>query len=475
MDNNNKFYIDGQWVDATGEGRIEVINPATEEVIATVARGGQEEVDAAVAAARKAFDGWAATPSARRAELIGALAQKMGETMPEMGALISSEQGMPVHMATMIQAGGPTLAMGKYAEMTSLMDKVEQSGTSVIYKEPIGVCAFITPWNYPLHQVVGKVAPALAAGCTMVLKPSVETPLSAVRFTELLDEVGFPPGVFNLVNGSGSVVGEALSAHPDVDMVSFTGSTWAGTRVAEVAAKTVKRVTLELGGKSALIITEDAPLTEAVQFGVQHVMSNCGQTCVALTRMLVPESRYEEAVAIAKAFSESLKVGVPVDEDSFMGPLVSKRQLEDVESYIRKGVDEGARLVTGGERPADLDKGYYLKPTIFADVNNQMTIAREEIFGPVLCLIPFKDEGDAVEIANDTPYGLSGGVWAGDQAQAIRIAKRLRTGQVSVNGGSFTYDAPFGGYKTSGNGREWGEAGLDEYVELKAMLLPAEA
>ncbi|WP_062262274.1 aldehyde dehydrogenase family protein [Endozoicomonas arenosclerae] len=473
MKQHNQFYINGQWVEANSPDWIDVVNPATEAVIAQVAKGTKEDVDSAVKAARDAFISWSETPSEERARLIGLLAQKMSESIPEMARIISSEQGMPVHLCELIQAGGPALAMSMHADMVALMDQVETRGSVEIYKEAIGVCAFITPWNYPLHQIIGKVAPALAAGCTMVLKPSVETPLNALKFTELLDEVGFPPGVFNLVNGSGSVVGEALSSHPEVDMVSFTGSTGAGTRVSAVAAQTVKRVTLELGGKSAFIITDDAPLADAVGTGVQNVMSNCGQTCTALTRMLVPQSRYEEAVEIAKATAEQLTVGDPQNSENFMGPLVSKAQWNDVTGYIQKGIEEGARLVTGGKKPDGLTTGYYLEPTIFADVNNQMTIAQEEIFGPVLVMIPYQDIDEAITIANDSPYGLSGGVWAKNADAARAIARKIRTGMVNINGGSFSYEAPFGGYKMSGNGREWGKEGVEEFVELKSMMLSA--
>ena len=475
MSNHNNFYINGQWVEANQPDAIEVINPATEEIIATIAKGDAADIDAAVAAARAAFPEWSATPSTKRAELLGKLAQKMTERLEEVGALISSEQGMPAHLANKIQAGGPAIATGMYAEMCGLMDKVETRGNTQIYKEAIGVCGFITPWNYPLHQIVGKVAPALAAGCTMVLKPSVETPLNAILFTEILDEVGFPPGVFNLVNGLGSVVGEAISAHSDIDIVSFTGSTRAGTRVAEVAAKTVKRVTLELGGKSACLITPDAPLEQAVQSAVKGIMINCGQTCTAKSRMLVHQSQYEQAVEIARLTSESISIGDPTSEDSFMGPVVSRKQLEDVLGYVEKGIEEGARLVTGGKKAEGFDKGYYIEPTVFADVNNQMTIAREEIFGPVLCLIPYQNIDEAVSIANDSPYGLSGEVWAGTDDEGRDIALRLRTGMVHVNGGNFTYESPFGGYKASGNGREWGVEGLEEFVEIKSVFLPAQS
>ncbi|AMO57660.1 aldehyde dehydrogenase [Endozoicomonas montiporae] len=473
MKNANNFYINGEWVTASQPNAIKVINPATEEVITRIAKGDASDVDQAVAAARSAFEQWSAMPSSERAELLGKLARKMGERLEDMGALISSEQGMPEHLANKIQAGGPTMATGMYAEMCNLMDKVDIKGNTHIVREPIGVCGFITPWNYPLHQIIGKVAPALAAGCTMVLKPSVETPLNAILFTEILDEVGFPPGVFNLVNGSGSVVGEAISAHPDIDMVSFTGSTWAGTRVAEVAAKTVKRVTLELGGKSACIITPDAPLKQAVEKGVQSIMINCGQTCTAKSRMLVHHSQYEEAVEIARQTAESISVGNPTSTDSYMGPVVSQKQLDDILGFVQKGLDEGARLVTGGKKAEGFAAGYYIEPTVFADVDNQMTIAREEIFGPVLCLIPYQDIDEAVSIANDSPYGLSGEVWADSDDNARAIALRLRTGMVHVNGGSFTYESPFGGYKTSGNGREWGEAGLEEFVEIKSLFMPA--
>ncbi|MNZ74953.1 3-succinoylsemialdehyde-pyridine dehydrogenase [compost metagenome] len=379
---------------------------------------------------------------------------------------------MPVQWCRMVQVDGPIEGLESYVELAARMDEVREVGNSLVVREPVGVCAFINPWNYPLHQLIGKLAPALAAGCTVVCKPSQDTPLHAFLLAEMIDAIGLPAGVFNLVSGPGSKVGEALARHPDVDMVSFTGSTTAGVRVAQAAAPSVKRVCLELGGKSPFLITADADLAAAVRHGVQDVMINSGQTCTALTRMLLPASRYEEAVEIARAETLALKLGDPLDPASFLGPMCSASQRRTVLDYIRIGEEEGARLVCGGiERPADLERGYYVRPTLFAAVDNSMRIAHEEIFGPVLCLIPYKDEADALRIANDTPFGLSSAVWAGDREHGLRLARQMRAGQCFLNGGAFNYRAPFGGYKQSGNGREWGEEGLAEFVEHKAIQI----
>ncbi len=472
MKHYDKLYIDGAWVPSAGKGRIDVINPSTEEVIATVPEGTAEDVGRAVAAAKKAFECWAQTPVATRIELLKKIAAGLGARMKEIGETISSEVGMPIGLATAIQAGLPVANTNNFATLLESFQFEEQVGSSLVVREPVGVVACITPWNYPLHQIIGKVAPALAAGCTVVLKPSEVAPINAFLLAEVIDQAGVPKGVFNLVTGYGEPVGEAMASHPDVDMVSFTGSTRAGKRVSELAAQTVKRVTLELGGKSANVILEDADLEKAVTKGVGECYLNSGQTCSALTRMLVPRSRHDEAVAIAKRVAESFTVGPAFEASSKLGPLVSETQRERVRSYIEKGVKEGAKLVTGGpEAPENLPKGYFVKPTVFANVRNDMTIAQEEIFGPVLSIIPYDDEEDAVRIANDSIYGLGGSVWSGDAERAKRVARRIRTGQVSINGGGFNPLAPFGGYKQSGHGREFGHHGLEEYLEIKSLQL----
>ena len=469
MKNYDKVYINGQWVSPKGQGTIEVINPCNEEIVGVVPKGNSEDVDLAVAAAKAAFDTWSKTTVEQRAEYIAAIAAELGARMDEIGTTVAEEVGMPKPLSNGIQAGLPFTIMGSYAEIAKNHEFEEQNGKVKIVYEPIGVCGFITPWNYPLHQIVGKVAPALAAGCTMVVKPSREAPLNAFILAEICDKVNLPAGVFNLVSGAGTDVGERLCAHPDVDMISFTGSTSAGIRVAELAAKTVKRVTQELGGKSANILLDDADFNRAVRGAVQACYLNSGQTCSALTRLLVPASRQAEAVEIAKATAESLKVGDAMGEGTNLGPMVSASQQSKVLSLIQKGIDEGATLVTGSaEKPAG--KGYFVTPSIFADVKPDMTIAQEEIFGPVLCIIPYQSEEEAVAIANDSIYGLSGGVSSADPERAIKIARQMRTGQVSINGGSFSPTAPFGGYKQSGNGREFGKWGLDEFLEVKAIL-----
>lgn len=464
------FYINGQWQPSQGTVLRAVINPATEALVAEVVDGTAGDVDLAVKAARQAFEQWSKTAAPERQRLIKALQTELKNRAELLAETISAEMGMPLAMARSWQVSGPLYALGLYAKRAQLMDQVEEVGSALIVKEPVGVCGFITPWNVPLGQLIGKVAPALAAGCTMVLKPSEITPLHAFIFAEALDAVGFPAGVFNLVCGEGPTVGEALCSHPEVDMLSFTGSTRAGIRIAELAAPSVKRVCQELGGKSPLLITEDADLAAAVEFGVRDVMVNSGQVCCALTRMLVPSNRYDEAVALAKTAAEALKQADPSDPEAYLGPLSSLQQYQRVRQLISAAIDAGATLVTGGlERPEGIDKGFYVRPTVFANVNNQMQIAREEVFGPVLCLIPYDGIEQAVAIANDTPYGLAAAVWAGDKAQALLLARRLRAGQVSINGGDWSYELPFGGFKQSGNGREWGDEGLREYIELKAI------
>lgn len=467
-----KIYIDGQWVEATGDGITHLVNPATEEVFAKVPMSMPEDVDKAVRAARKAFDSWSRTPSSERKAYIKAICAGLTARKDELATLISQEMGIPVHFAMGIQVTGPISGLDIFAELTETMVEVTRhEGGYITIKEAAGVCALITPWNFPLFQVIAKVGPALAAGCTCVLKPSEQTPLSTFIFAEVCEQVGLPAGVFNLVPGKGSVMGDALSSHPEVDLVSFTGSTEVGVEIAKSGAASVKRVCQELGGKSPFIIAEDAPLKKAVKYVVKDSMFNSGQMCVQLSRILVHESQYEEALRIAKEVADSLVVGDPTDSSTFLGPLSSMRARESVVRYIKKGIEEGARLVAGGpELPEGLTKGAYVKPTIFGDVNNDMTIAREEIFGPVLCFIPYQDEAEAIAIANDTAFGLSSGVWAENKDTQMRIARQLRAGQVKVNGPAFSFAAPFGGYKKSGNGREWGASGLVEYTEEKAIL-----
>ncbi|WP_047529247.1 aldehyde dehydrogenase family protein [Pseudomonas sp. 11/12A] len=469
MLDHKALFIDGRWQTPSGQGVAEVINPATEEVAGRVPLGDERDVDNAVAAARRAFGPWSQRPSSVRAGYIRALAEQLRARADEMAAVITTELGMPVQWCRSVQVDGPIIGLEQYIGLAGLMDQVREVGNSLVIREAVGVCAFINPWNYPLHQLIGKLAPALAAGCTVVVKPSQETPLHAFLLAQMIEDIGLPAGVFNLVSGPGSKVGEALARHPDVDMVSFTGSTGAGVRVAQAAAPSVKRVCLELGGKSPLLIAEDADLAAAVRYGVQDVMINSGQTCTALTRMLLPASRYAEALQIALEETLSLRMGDPLDPQSFLGPMCSAGQRRTVEDYIRLGQSEGARLLCGGDSAPDFERGHYVRPTLFADVDNRMRIAQEEIFGPVLCLIPYTDEAQAIQIANDSPFGLSSGVWAGSSERALQLGRQLRAGQCFLNGAAFNYQAPFGGYKQSGNGREWGEEGLNEFAEVKAI------
>jgi aldehyde dehydrogenase (NAD+) len=466
-----KFFIDGAWVAPTGRREHDVINPATEEVIGKIYLGAAEDVDAAVKAARAAFETFSQTSREERMQLLQRIMKVFKEHMPRLAQAISDEMGAPMKLALHAQAAS---GLGHFhATLNALKDfEFEETiGTTQIRREPIGVCGMITPWNWPINQISCKVAPALATGCTIVLKPSEVAPLSAHVFAEILEEAGVPKGVFNLIDGDGPTVGEAISRHPDIDMVSFTGSTRAGVLVAKAAADTVKRVSQELGGKSANIILEDADLNAAIKSGVLSMMSNTGQSCNAPSRMLVPQKLYDEAVKIAKAVAERPVVGDPKAESTTMGPLANKNQFEKVQALIQKGIEEGATVVAGGPgRPDGLTKGYFVKPTVFANVTNDMTIAREEIFGPVLVMIPYKDEEDAIRIANDTIYGLSGYVYAGNIENARRVAARLRTGMVHLNGAPTDANAPFGGYKQSGNGREWGREGLKEFLETKAIM-----
>jgi aldehyde dehydrogenase (NAD+) len=473
MRRQGQLYVGGEWIASTGERSIPVVNPATEDVIATVPEGTADDVDRAVHAARVAFPGWAATPVAERARLLSALREGIAQRQAELAATITAEMGAPSKVATNVQTGLPLQVLDSYVALAGTLDETETIGNSVVVREPVGVVAAITPWNYPLHQTIAKIAPALLAGCTVVHKPSEVAPLSAHILAEIADDIGLPGGVYNLVSGSGGVVGEALAQHPDVDMVSFTGSTHAGRRVSELASATVKRVALELGGKSANVILDDADITAAVKVGVANCFLNSGQTCTAWTRMLAPSSRYEEVVALAAETADAYPVGDPTDPRTRLGPLASAAQRDRVLAYIEQGVAEGARLVAGGSNGAGVPgRGYYVAPTVFADVAADATIAQEEIFGPVLSIIRCADEDDAVRIANATQYGLAGAVWSADPGHAMAVARRLRTGQVDINGGRFNPSAPFGGYKQSGNGRELGRHGLEEFLLVKSIQLP---
>ena len=472
MQLRDKLYINGLWATPKGSKFIDVISASTEEVMGRVPEGTEADVEAAVAAARAAFESWSTTPAAERAACLLKIQEGLKARMEEIGKLIAGEVGMPVKLATMIQAGSPTAIFGIYAKLLGSFAFEEKVGNSLVVREPVGVVAAITPWNYPLHQIAAKVAAALAAGCTVVLKPSEVAPLNAFVLAEIIHAAGLPAGVFNLVTGYGPVVGEAMAKHPDVDMVSFTGSTRAGKRVSELASATVKRVALELGGKSAAVILEDADLAAAVKGTINTCFLNSGQTCSAHTRMLVPESKYEEAAKIAAEVAKGFTVGDPFGGAAKLGPLISGVQRDRVRGYIRKGMEEGAELLAGGpDAPEGLAKGYYVKPTVFGKVNPSSTIAQEEIFGPVLSIITYKDENEAVKIANGTPYGLAGGVWSKDEERAKKLAKRVRAGQVDINGGPFNLQAPFGGFRQSGNGRELGRFGLEEFLEYKSMQL----
>jgi acyl-CoA reductase-like NAD-dependent aldehyde dehydrogenase len=468
----DKLYIGGEWVDPAGSETLDVVNSSTEEVMGRIPQGTPADVDRAVEAARAAFESWSQTPLVDRADVIRAIAAGLASRSEEIAATIAQEVGMPIGLSTAVQAGLPTMTFTSVPDLVEDIVWQEEIGNSLVVREPIGVVGAITPWNFPLHQIAAKVAPALAVGCTIVLKPSEVAPLNAFILAEIIDEVGVPAGVFNLVTGTGPVVGEAIASHPDVDMVSFTGSTRAGRRVSELASQNVKPVALELGGKSPNVILDDADLETAVTDGVTKCFFNSGQACSALTRMLVPRDRLAEAEQIASTVAAAFTPGDPFAEETRLGPLVSDVQRERVRGYIRKGVEEGAKLVAGGaEAPDGLDHGYFVQPTVFSDVRNDMTIAQEEIFGPVLSIIPYDDEEDAIRIANDTSYGLAGGVWSSDEERAKRVARRIRTGQVEINGGVFNPLAPFGGYKQSGHGRELGRYALEEYLLVKSMQL----
>ena len=465
-----QFFIDGEWVDPELPNPFDIINPATEEVCGRISLGSTADVDRAVAAANRAANSYAATSREERIALLEKILEIFNRRNDEVATVIMEEMGAPWKLAKYAQAPSGSQAIQAALKVLKTYDFAETIGTTQVVREPIGPCAMITPWNWPINQIAVKVAPALAAGCTMVLKPSEIAPFDAMLFAEILHEAGVPAGVFNLVNGDGPTVGEALSSHPDIAMVSFTGSTRAGVAVAQNAAPTVKRVSQELGGKSANIILDDADFEKVVARGASACFENSGQSCDAPSRMLVPQERLAEAAAIAAKRAGTTKAGDPQAEDTRIGPVVSEVQFNKIQGLIQTGIDEGATLVAGGPgRPDGLDKGYYVKPTVFSDVNNDMTIAREEIFGPVLSIIPYENEDDAVRIANDTPYGLSGYVFSGDLERARAIAARLRTGMVHINNASLDSLAPFGGYKHSGNGREWGAHGMEEFLEVKSV------
>nr|WP_237421895.1 aldehyde dehydrogenase family protein [Gordonia sp. SID5947] len=464
------MYINGAWVASAGEATIEVINPADERVLAVVPDGTAADVDAAVSAAREAFASWSTTAPDKRAAYLQAVAQGIEDRADELIGLISDEMGTPRSFAAELQLPLPINSFRQVAEIGASYAYERTEGPSLIVREPIGVVGAITPWNYPLHQLAGKVAFALAAGNTVVVKPSEVAPLDAVILAEIIDSVGLPAGVFNLISGRGPTVGEALVSHPDVDMISFTGSTRAGRRVGELAAQGVKRVALELGGKSPNVMLDDADPTEVVPHAVQWAFLNSGQTCSALTRLLVPRDKLGEVEQIAKQVAEAITVGAPAAEDTVLGPLVSQAQLERVRGHIEKGIAEGAALITGGAEPIpDLPVGFYVRPTVFSDVTTDMSIHREEIFGPVLVLVPYDTESDAIRIANDTEYGLAASVWSADPERARTVAGRIRAGQIAINGADFNPNAPFGGHKQSGNGREFGTHGLEEFLEVKAI------
>ena len=472
MHTRDQLYINGKWVQPMGTGSIDVINPATEEIIGKIPVGSADDVDKAASAARIAFDSWAKSSIEERINILNALSNALKEKGESIAQTITAEVGTPIGYSRVAMVGTPRVVSRSYAKILENFDWEEKVRNSIICKEPIGVCAFITPWNFPLHQIIGKVAPAIAAGCTMILKPSKEAPLSAFILADILHEIGLPPGVFNLVSGHGSEIGNYMSSHPEVDMVSFTGSTGAGVSVSEAAATTVKRVTLELGGKSANVALDDADPILVAKKAIGACHQNSGQTCSALTRLIIPESMSDEVYEIIAKKNNSYTVGDPLEENTRCGPMVSLRQQESVSKYIQSGISEGATLLSGGlGMPEGISKGYYVKPTIFANVSPDMKIWKEEIFGPVLVITTYKSEEEALILANDSIYGLSGGVWSKDEERAIRFAKEMRTGQVSVNGGAFNVSAPFGGYKLSGNGRELGTHGLNEFLEIKSIQL----
>jgi len=469
-----KFYINGEWVDPVKPATLDVINPATEEAFAKISMGSAADVGKAVAAAKTAFESFSRTTVAERLEMFAAILAEYAKRYDDIASAISTEMGAPIWLSKAAQAATGQAHIATAMNILKNFEWESRKGAYVLRREPIGVCGLITPWNWPINQITCKVAPALAAGCTMVLKPSEVAPVNAILLAEILHAAGVPKGVFNLVNGDGPAVGAVMSAHPDVAMMSFTGSTRAGIQVAKAAADTVKRVSQELGGKSANIILDDADLQKAVSSGVSAVFTNSGQSCNAPTRMLVPRGKHDQALQIAKTAAEKVKVGDPFAEGTVIGPVVSEIQWDKIQTLIQKGIDEGATLVTGGTgRPDGLNAGYYVKPTIFGDVTNDMIIAQEEIFGPVLTILAYDTEVEAIEIANDTPYGLSGYVQSSSVDHAMAVAAQIRTGNVHINGSGPDFNAPFGGYKQSGNGREWGELGFEEFLETKAVFIPA--
>jgi len=471
MSHEKQFYINGQWVEPSTTQTVDVINPATEEVVATIAMGSEQDVNAAVAAARKAFESYSQTSREERIALLERILEIFQRRSDEFAQAISLEMGAPAKLSKYAQAPSGTGHFAAALKALKEFEFEERIGNTLVVKEPIGVCGLITPWNWPINQLACKIAPALATGCTMVLKPSEVAPLSALLLAEVLDEAGVPAGVFNLINGDGPTVGSAMSAHPDIDMMSFTGSTGAGRQVMKNGADTIKRVALELGGKSANILLDDVDFGKTITHGVMSCMNNSGQSCNAPTRMLVPNSRMDEAATIAKAVAAKVKAGAPDGADTVIGPVVSKAQWSKIQDLIAKGIEEGAKLVVGGTgRPEGLDKGYYVQPTIFSHVTNEMTIAREEIFGPVLSIIGYENEEEAIRIANDTRYGLSGYVSSGDLDRARNVARQIRTGMVHLNGAPLDNNAPFGGYKESGNGREWGHYGFEDFLEVKSIF-----
>ncbi|AVW90997.1 aldehyde dehydrogenase family protein [Celeribacter baekdonensis] len=467
----DRFFIGGQWGEPKGRETLDVINPATEEVFASVAMGNAADVDAAVAAAKAAFPSFSRTTKAERLELLAAIRGAYQARYDEMAQAISEEMGAPISLSERAQAA---VGIGHLDGVVKALEAFEfehkNSVGDLILHEPIGVCGFITPWNWPINQIALKVIPAIAAGCTMVLKPSELTPMNALLYAEILEQAGVPAGVFNLVNGDGPNVGAAISSHPDVAMVSFTGSTRAGVEISKAAAPTIKRVTLELGGKSPNILLDDCDLDAAVKRGVRHCFQNTGQSCNAPTRMLVPASQYEAAMEIAKEAAEATTVGLPSQPGSHIGPLVSQMQYDRVQSLIQVGIEDGARVVAGGlGRPEGFNRGYFCRPTVFGEVTNDMRIAQEEVFGPVLVMISYEDDADAVRIANDTPYGLAAYIQAGDEARGMAMAREIRAGMVHLNGSDISYGSPFGGYKLSGNGREGGAYGIEDFCEIKAV------
>tara|TARA_B100000003_G_scaffold67830_1_gene60721 strand:- start:2733 stop:4151 length:1419 start_codon:yes stop_codon:yes gene_type:complete len=470
MHEREELYIGGKWISPNGEGKIEVLNPTTEEIIGSVPIGNSVDLDLAINSARDAFTSWSNSSIDSRIDYLNRLTAAIKENTEMMAQLITSEVGTPIEYSRMAMVGTPRVVTRSYAKILESFQWEEEVRNSLIVKEPVGVVGMITPWNFPLHQIIGKVAPAIASGCTMVLKPSKEAPLNSFFLADLIHSIDLPKGVFNLVSGHGRDIGEKMAKHPELDMISFTGSTSAGIRVSELASQSVKRVSLELGGKSANVILKDADIARASSIAVNACFGNSGQECSALTRLIVPKIHLDQVIDIVIDKIEKYKVGNPLEESTRCGPLISKKQQESVNSFIRNGIEEGAKLLVGGEgMPDGLKRGFFVKPTAFSEVRSDMTIFNEEIFGPVLSIISYEDEAEALELANNSEYGLSGGVWSSDESKALNFARKMRTGQVSINGGRFNVSAPFGGYKKSGNGRELGIHGLEEFLEVKSI------